>query len=354
MTKILLDAIAHKKVEYTPLWLMRQAGRYLPEYRKIRASAGSFLNLCKNPELATVVTLQPLQRFNLDAAILFCDILVIPEAMGMELNFVENEGPKFTHKITSPENIDDLDITEIIPRLDYVFKAIRNCKGELNPDIPLIGFSGSPFTLACYMLEGGSSSNYLNIKKWLYTNPALAHKLLAKLSEAIIQYLTEQIHAGVDVVMLFDSWGGILTDAAYFEFSLPYLKQIINSIPATNASGVRIPRIVFTKGGGLWLKQISTIGADVIGLDWTVNLGVAREIVPESITLQGNLDPVILAMGDKQAIKRETERIINLYKSSAQDKNSGHIFNLGHGVLQMTNPDNVAYLVDLVHEISRT
>jgi uroporphyrinogen decarboxylase len=352
MISPILSSINHQPTEYTPIWLMRQAGRYLPEYRAVRANAGSFLNLCKNPELATLVTLQPLKRFALDAAILFSDILVIPEAMGMELNFVENEGPKFSNKIMTEEDVDNLDITEIIPRLDYVFAAIKNCKSELN-STPLIGFSGSPFTLACYMIEGGSSSNYINAKRWLYNNPTLAHKLLDKLSNAIIKYLIEQINSGVDIVMLFDSWGGILTDAAYLEFSLPYLQKIINAIPKTTISGIKLPRIVFTKGGGLWLNQISIIGADVIGLDWTINIGEARKVVPSSIALQGNLDPVLLAIGDRDALKKEVRRILSIYKAANQLHNTGHIFNLGHGVLPITNPDNVAYLVDLVHELSR-
>lgn len=352
MNNQILNGINHQKTEYTPIWLMRQAGRYLPEYREVRAKAGSFLNLCKNPELATLVTLQPLKRFNLDAAILFSDILVIPEAMGMELNFVENEGPKFTHKLMSEADIDNLDLNDMLPKLDYVFSAIKNCKSELNL-IPLIGFSGSPFTLACYMIEGGSSKDYVNAKRWLYNNPELSHKLLNKLSDAIIKYLIKQIESGVDIVMLFDSWGGVLSDALYLEFSLPYLEKILKNIPQVNHLGAKLPRIVFTKGGGLWLNKISTIGADVIGLDWTINIGEARKIVPSKIALQGNFDPVLLAIGDRNSIKKEVTRILDGYKVANGNNSTGHIFNLGHGVLQITNPDNVAYLIDIVHELSR-
>ncbi len=352
MSSQILNSINHQKIEHTPIWLMRQAGRYLPEYREIRAKAGSFLNLCKNPELATVVTLQPLKRFNLDAAILFSDILVIPEAMGMELNFVENEGPKFSNKIITEQDIDNLDLNDMLAKLEYVFAAIKNCKGELNLT-PLIGFSGSPFTLACYMIEGGSSKDYVNAKRWLYNNPELSHKLLNKLSNAIIKYLIKQIESGIDIVMLFDSWGGVLSDASYLEFSLPYLEKILKNIPQVNHSGSKLPRIVFTKGGGLWLNKISAIGADVIGLDWTINIGEARAIVPANIALQGNLDPVLLAIGDRHALKKEVTRILGSYKAANGFNNTGHVFNLGHGVLQITNPDNVAYLVDLVHELSR-
>ena len=346
----ILDAIWQKPVSHTPIWLMRQAGRYLPEYLKVRAGAGSFLNLCKNPELATEVTLQPLRRFKLDAGILFSDILVIPEAMGMELKFVENEGPKFSHPITCEADIDNLDLDEMLDKLNYVFSTIKNLKSEMNPSTPLIGFSGSPFTLACYMLEGGSSKNYLTIKQWIYLRPDLMHKLLAKLTHAIVSYLNTQIEAGVDIVMVFDSWGGILTTQAYQEFSLRYLSQIISELNLIKDDKV-IPSIVFTKGGGQWLDYIEAISADVIGLDWTIDISKARTQV-KSTALQGNLDPVILAMADKTALKHEVTRILANYKKANNGSISGHVFNLGHGILPMTNPDNVAYVVDLVHELS--
>ncbi|MDQ5921235.1 MAG: uroporphyrinogen decarboxylase [Pseudomonadota bacterium] len=353
---ILLNSIYHKPIPHTPVWFMRQAGRYLPEYRKLREGCGSFLNLCKNPELATQVTLQPLQRFSLDAAIMFSDILVVPEAMGMELNFIENEGPKFTHKIGSPQDIINLDISEIAQRLNYVFEIIKNCKKELKPDTPLIGFSGSPFTLACYMLEGSSSKNYLHTKQWMYNHPELLHQLLDKLTQAIIIYLTAQINAGVDVVMLFDSWGGILTEQAYIEFSLTYLHKIIAALPKAKTPNTQqlIPKIVFTKGGGIWLDKISNIGADVIGLDWTINIGQAKSMLGQKAALQGNLDPAILAVGDKNAIRQDALRILNAYKTANNGSISGHVFNLGHGILPVTNPDHVAYLVDLVHEFNLT
>ncbi len=345
---LLIDAIHQNTIPYTPVWLMRQAGRYLPEYRKVRSSAGSFLNLCKTPDLATEVTLQPLRRFNLDAAILFSDILVIPEAMGMELDFVENEGPKFNSPIISVKDIDNLNLAEITQRLNYVFQTIRNIKSELNSETPLIGFSGSPFTLACYMLEGGASKNYLKIKQWLYSEPVLMHKLLAKLSKAIVMYLKAQIEAGVDLVMLFDSWGGVLSPIAYSEFSLFYMKKIIEDLN----TATKVPKIVFTKGGGVWLNEIATSGADVIGLDWTTSISDARKTL-KNISLQGNLDPGLLAIGDKDSLKREVAHILNSYKDSNDGKITGHIFNLGHGILPTTNPDSVAYLVDLVHELSR-
>ena len=350
MTQILIDSLLHQPIPHTPIWLMRQAGRYLPEYREIRSHAGSFMNLCTNPELACKVTLQPLQRFNLDAAILFSDILVIPDAMGLGLHFVENEGPKFLNPITTNNDIDNLQIVNLIDKLDYVFKTIKNVKAELKPHIPLIGFSGSPFTLACYMLEGGSSNNYLTVKKWLINNPVYSHKLLNKITEAVIIYLNAQIEAGVDVVMLFDSWGGVLTENAYLEFSLPYLHRIVNTITKKHHNRI-IPNILFTKGGGLWLKHMAKINTNVIGLDWTINIATARELVPH-IGLQGNLDPVILAVGDKSAIRKEVSNILNAYATANNGNITGHVFNLGHGILPMTNPDNVAYLVELVHELS--
>ena len=351
MNSIFLNSIAGQQIEYTPIWLMRQAGRYLPEYRILREKAGSFLNLCQTPELATAVTLQPLKRFNFDAAILFSDILVVPQALGMDLEFIENVGPKFAQKLVNEEDIIKLNVGDIEHNLNYVFTTITHCKAELKVNTPLIGFSGSPFTLACYMLEGGSSTNYLAVKHWLYTKPQAMHQLLSKLTQAIIVYLTAQINAGVDAVMLFDSWGGILTTAAYLEFSLPYLRQIIESLSA-NKSLKNVPIIQFTKGGGGWLSHIAQIGANVVGIDWSVDIGRAKEALGQNIAVQGNLDPALLAVGDKVALKNEVRRILGSYKDANQGKISGHIFNLGHGVLPMTHPDNVAYLVDLVHEFS--
>lgn len=341
----------HKPVEHTPIWLMRQAGRYLPEYREVRARAGNFMALCQNPELAALVTLQPVKRFNLDAAILFSDILVIPDAMGLGLHFVENEGPKFNFPIKTEADIDNLSQDGILERLEYVFAAIKNVKSELSQRIPLIGFSGSPFTLACYMLEGSGSKDYAKVKSWLYSNPTYSHKLLDLLANIIIQYLNRQIESGVNVVMLFDSWGGVLSDAHYLEFSLPYLQKIVAGLHKSYNANL-IPNIVFTKGGGIWLKDIAGIGANCIGLDWTVNIGQARKTVGKTVALQGNLDPVILSQGSKLAIKTEVTRILNAYQLANNGDISGHVFNLGHGILPSALPDNVAYLVDLVHEFS--
>ena len=342
----IINALLNQPINYTPIWLMRQAGRYLPEYRKVREKAGNFLNLCKNSDLATEVTLQPLRRFNLDAAILFSDILVIPDAMGLGLHFLENEGPKFLRPILTPTDIDNLNFLDIEHKLDYVFNTIKNVKGELK-NKPLIGFSGSPFTLACYMLEGGSSVDYLSVKKWLYTNSEYSHKLLQKLAEAIIVYLNAQIDAGIDVIMLFDSWGGILPYNSYLEFSFNYLKQILQKVQKTRLNKI-IPSIVFTKGSGVWLEKLNMLGATAIGLDWTIDIGTARKNAP-NVALQGNLDPALLALGDRDIIKSQVKEILSNYRHVNEGNISGHVFNLGHGILPITNPDNVSYLIDLVH-----
>lgn len=330
---------------------MRQAGRYLPEYREVRMKAGNFLALCKNPELATQVTLQPLKRFSLDAAILFSDILVIPDALGLGLYFAENEGPKFTNPLNTTTDIDSLHSEGVLDRLDYVFTTIKSIKSELGDRIPLIGFSGSPFTLACYMLQGSGSKDFATVKSWLYANPGYSHKLLDLLTDIIIKYLNRQIEVGADVVMLFDSWGGILSDVHYQEFSLFYLRKIVNSIHKTWNKKI-IPNIVFTKGGGMWLEQIADIGANCIGLDWTINIGKAKAIVGNRAALQGNLDPVILNQTDKSVIKAEVKRILDNYKAVNNGEITGHVFNLGHGITPGALPDNVAYLVDLVHELT--
>lgn len=307
--------------------------------------------LCGNPDLAASVTLQPVKRFDLDAAILFSDILVIPDALGLGLYFVEGEGPKFKSPINTPEDIDKLNPDGILQRLDYVFNAIKNVKSELANRIPLIGFSGSPFTLACYMLEGGSSKDYAKVKAWLYSNPTYSHKLLDLLADIIIEYLNCQIESGVDVVMLFDSWGGVLSDVQYPEFSLHYLQKIIAGIHKSY-NGRLIPNIVFTKGGGIWLDKIAAIGANSVGLDWTMNIGQAKTIVGNRASLQGNLDPAILSQTNKSVIKAEVARILNDYRIANNGNISGHVFNLGHGILPSALPDNVAYLVDLVHELT--
>ena len=348
---VLLDSLLFKPIPHTPIWLMRQAGRYLPEYKQIREKAGSFMNLCTNPELATKVTLQPLKRFNLDAAILFSDILVIPDALGLGLHFVENEGPKFTQPLSNTKDIDNLTLDRMLEHLDYVFATIRNVKSELNNSLPLIGFSGSPFTLACYMLEGGSSRDYLKTKELLYNNPEYGHKLLNLLSDAVIMYLNRQIENGVDVVMLFDSWGGVLSDNLYHQFSLPYIRKIINNLHKDYNDRI-IPNIIFTKGGAIWLDSMADLGANAIGIDWTIDIGHAKNIVGNKTALQGNLDPAIMSVANKNIILQEVNRILDNYKQANEGKITGHVFNFGHGILPSANPDNVAYLIDIVHEIS--
>lgn len=343
-----IQALSKEDVSHTPIWLMRQAGRYMPQYREIRSKAGSFLNLCKNPELATTVTLQPINEFNLDAAILFSDILVIPEALGMELHFVENEGPKFTHSISNEKDLAQLSLDDLEIKLDYVFQTIGNVQSELKGRIPLIGFSGSPFTLLCYMIEGGSSKEFAKTKKLLYTNPSLCHQILEMLSHAVTRYLHKQIESGINTYMIFDTWGGILSSNSYSQFSLNYIDKIIKNL---NQSFAKFPSIVFTKGGGVHLDKIAKVNPHVIGLDWTMDIANARKILPHH-TLQGNLDPNILAYGDRDVIKQEVSQILNdHFLANARSINS-HIFNLGHGILQTTPMDNVKYLVDLVHELS--
>ncbi|MBY0379858.1 MAG: uroporphyrinogen decarboxylase [Burkholderiales bacterium] len=351
MTHLLISSLLNKNISHTPIWLMRQAGRYLPEYRQVREKAGSFMKLCTNPSLACEVTLQPIKRFNLDAAIVFSDILVIPDAMGLGLDFIENEGPKFKNPIKTIADIDNLQVTDIIENLSYVFDTIKNIKSELGNKKPLIGFSGSPFTLACYMLEGGSSNNYLKVKHWLVNQPQESHRLLAKITDAVILYLNAQIKAGVDVVMLFDSWGGILTTSLYLEFSLPYLQKILELLDKQE-NGLKTPSIVFTKGGGIWLDYMVQLPTTALGVDWTIDIGRAKQLIKKDMVLQGNLDPVILAVADKSVIKKEVAKIIGNYANANNGNISGHVFNLGHGVIPITNPDNVAYLVDIVHEIS--
>ena len=350
MNSVFLNTLAGKNTPYTPIWLMRQAGRYLPEYRKIREQAGSFLNLCKNPELATLVTLQPLRRFNFDAAIMFSDILVIPEAMGMHLYFSDGEGPKFAQPIHSTLDVDALKVLNAAEDLAYVMQTIKNIKQELASDIPLIGFSGSPWTLACYMLEGGSSKNYEKIKAWVYSHPQALHQLLTKLSIAVADYLVAQINAGVDVIMLFDSWGGILSEPAFLEFSQQYLALVLQrvklALPQSN-----IPSIVFTKGGGMWLEHLNKLDCTALGIDWTLNLATARHLSPK--ILQGNLDPVMLSVASHASLKSEIKRILETYRQANQGSMDGHIFNLGHGILPTAKLENVAFLVDSVHELSQ-
>ncbi|MDF7675668.1 uroporphyrinogen decarboxylase [Neisseriaceae bacterium ESL0693] len=340
-----LRALLKQPVEYTPVWMMRQAGRYLPEYRAVRERAGSFLALCQNPEWATEVTLQPLQRFDLDAAILFSDILTVPDAMGLGLYFVEGEGPKFSQPIRSEADVDRLVVPDMA-KLRYVFDAVSSIRQALAGQVPLIGFSGSPFTLACYMIEGGSSRDFRRIKTMMYQRPDLLHRILSINAQAVARYLNEQIAAGAQAIQLFDTWGGILSDAAFVQFSQQYLTEVITALtPASE--GRTVPVIVFTKGGGQWLESLVETGAHALGLDWTTNLTQARQRVGSQVALQGNMDPMVL-LGTPDAIDAEVRRILADYGTG-----SGHVFNLGHGISQFTDPEQAQRLIDQVHQCSK-
>jgi uroporphyrinogen decarboxylase len=341
----LIRALFRQPVDVTPVWLMRQAGRYLPEYRAVRKHAGDFLTMCKNPEFACTVTLQPLERFNLDAAIIFSDILTIPDAMGIGLHFVEGEGPQFTHPVRTQQAIEQLPIPDPEIELRYVMDAIRTTKKALDNKVPLIGFAGSPWTIACYMVEGSGSKTFSIIKKMLYLEPQLLHQLLQKLATSISEYLVAQAQAGADVLMLFDTWGGILTPAAYEQFSLHYMREIITTVRASVPPN--IPIIMFTKNGGQWLETIVTSGCDAVGLDWTIDINNARQRVGDKVALQGNLDPSIL-LSTPEVIRNEVAAIL-----SAFGKHDGHVFNLGHGITPNVPPENVAVLIDAVHEKSQ-
>ncbi len=341
-----LRALLREPTEYTPLWIMRQAGRYLPEYNATRARAGSFLDLCKNPDLATEVTLQPLARFPLDAAILFSDILTIPDAMGLGLYFAEGEGPKLERPLRDEWEIRNLSAPDPDTHLSYVMSAVSQIRRSLAGSVPLIGFSGSPFTLACYMVEGGGSEDFRHIKGMLYRRPDLLHQILEVTTQSVILYLNAQIEAGAQAVMVFDTWGGTLSTPAYEEFSLHYLRRIAAEL-TKQAEGRRVPSIVFTKGGGLWLERIAEAGFDAVGLDWTIELSEAKRRVGHQVALQGNMDPSVL-FGSPQAIEKEVERIITSFGADP-----GHVFNLGHGISRFTPPEHVAVLVDAVHNVSR-
>ncbi|MBI3222806.1 MAG: uroporphyrinogen decarboxylase [Nitrosomonadales bacterium] len=341
-----LRALLRQPTEYTPLWMMRQAGRYLPEYCATRKRAGSFLNLCKSPDMATEVTLQPLDRFPLDAAILFSDILTVPDAMGLGLYFSEGEGPKFERTVRDEAAVKALHVPDIGKDLKYVTDAVSQIRKALDGRVPLIGFSGSPWTLACYMVEGGSSDDYAKVKTMAYSEPKLMHQILSKTADTVTQYLNAQIEAGAQAVMIFDSWGGALSHAAYHEFSLPYMQRIVDGL-IKEKDGVKIPNIVFTKGGGLWIESIANIGCDAVGLDWTMDIGIARQKVGHKVALQGNIDPLIL-FASPDAIRAEVEKVLASYGYG-----SGHVFNLGHGISQHTNPEHAAALVQAVHELSR-
>jgi uroporphyrinogen decarboxylase len=343
-----LRALLRQPTDYTPVWLMRQAGRYLPEYRATRARAGSFLGLAKNPDYATEVTLQPIDRYPLDASILFSDILTVPDAMGLGLYFEDGEGPKFERTVRTEEDVAKLQVPDMAS-LQYVFDAVTQIRTALNGRVPLIGFSGSPWTLACYMVEGGGSREFHTIKKMLYARPDLMHRILDVTAQAVTQYLNAQIDAGAQAVMIFDSWGGALADGAYQAFSLAYMRKILAGLQREK-DGVRIPAIVFTKGGGLWLDEMADIGADALGLDWTVNLARARALVGDRVALQGNLDPAVLMAGPER-VAAEVEKALASYGTPSSGH--GHVFNLGHGISQFTPPESVTAMVEAVHSFSR-
>ena len=342
-----LHALLKEPTDRTPLWLMRQAGRYLPEYCETRKRAGSFLQLCKSPALACEVTLQPLSRFDLDAAILFSDILTVPDAMGLGLYFTEGEGPKFERPLREEWAIRDLTVPDPYDHLRYVMDGVAEIRRALDNSVPLIGFSGSPFTLACYMVEGGSSSDFRRIKTMLYDRPDLLHRILTVTTDAVIAYLNAQIESGAQAVMIFDSWGGALSAAAYQEFSLAYMQRIVAGL-IKEKDGERIPSIVFTKGGGLWLESIAAIGCDAIGLDWTIDIGEARRRVGDRVALQGNLDPNVL-FASPERIAVEATKVLDAYGPG----DTGHVFNLGHGISQYTPPEHVSALVEAVHGYRR-
>ena len=331
--------------DVTPVWMMRQAGRYLPEYRATRKQAGSFLDLCKNPDLACEVTMQPLRRYPFDAAILFSDILTIPDALGQGLYFEEGEGPKFRKTIREASDVENLPTVNMPSELSYVMDAVSVIRKELNGSVPLIGFSGSPWTLATYMIEGGGSKDFRHAKQFMYDNPEAMHLLLDKLADAVTDYLNGQIAAGAQAVQIFDTWGGILTPSCYQEFSLAYMEKIVANL-TKESEGRKVPSIVFTKNGGQWLESIVASGADAVGLDWTIDIGEARQRAKGQVALQGNMDPTML-YSSPQAIRKEVGVILEAYGSGA-----GHVFNLGHGITPQVNPDNVSVFVEAVHELS--
>jgi uroporphyrinogen decarboxylase len=340
-----LKALMREPVDVTPVWMMRQAGRYLPEYRATRKQAGSFLDLCKNAELACEVTMQPLRRYDFDAAILFSDILTIPDALGQGLYFEEGEGPKFRKVIRTAADVENLPEVNIASELEYVMNAVSVIRKELNGSVPLIGFSGSPWTLATYMIEGGGSKDFRHAKQFMYDNPEAMHLLLGKLADAVTDYLNAQIDAGAQVVQIFDTWGGILTPSCYQEFSLAYMKKIIANL-TKEREGRKVPSIVFTKNGGQWLESIVASGADGVGLDWTIDIADARRRAEGAVALQGNMDPTML-YASPAAIRKEVDKILAGYGPGL-----GHVFNLGHGITPQVNPDHVSVFVDSVHELS--
>jgi len=341
-----LRALLKQPVDVTPVWMMRQAGRYLPEYRATRAQAGDFMALCRDADLACEVTLQPLRRFKLDAAILFSDILTVPDAMGLGLYFEAGEGPRFERKADSMAAIKALAVPDPEQELGYVMKAVSTIRRELKGEVPLIGFSGSPWTLATYMVEGGSSKTFEQIKRMMYAEPAALHLLLDKLADAVTLYLNAQIANGAQAVMIFDSWGGALSHTAYREFSLRYMQKIIDGL-TREADGRRVPVTLFTKGGGLWLEAMAESGCDALGLDWTIDIAEARRRVGDKVALQGNMDPSMLYA----PIPRIEEEVASILAGFGEG--SGHVFNLGHGISQHADPAHAEAFVNAVHEMSR-
>jgi uroporphyrinogen decarboxylase len=346
MTSDYINALLKKEVKRTPIWVMRQAGRYLPEYRSTRKKAGDFISLCKSSELACEVTLQPLERFDLDAAILFSDILTIPDAMGLGLHFIEGEGPRFSKPLSNLIDIERLTKPDVGDKLTYVFDAVSIIKKNLKNRAPLIGFSGSPWTLATYMVEGGSSKNFSKVKALMFQNPSHMHQLLDILADTVIDYLNAQIEAGADSVMIFDTWGGLLNKQCYENFSLQYMTKIVDDLHR-NYEGKTIPVTLFTKGGSAWLEQIAASGCDGIGLDWTIELGEAERRVGSQVALQGNLDPSVL-YASPEVIVSEVKKVLNQFKGK-----TGHVFNLGHGIMPDVDPENMKILVDAVHTYSK-
>ena len=340
-----LRALSRQSVDRTPIWMMRQAGRYLPEYRATRKQAGSFLDLCMNAELACEVTLQPLRRYPMDAAILFSDILTVPDALGLGLYFEEGEGPRFRKTVRSEVDLAGLNSITAENDLGYVMRAVSTIRRELNGSVPLIGFSGSPWTLATYMVEGGSSKDFARVKSMAYDKPALMHDLLSLLADAVADYLSAQVRAGAQALQIFDTWGGSLSASAYREFSLAYMQRILERLP-TEAEGRPLPVIVFTKGGGQWLESIAGCGAHAVGIDWTTDIGLARKRIGDKVALQGNMDPSML-FASPERIRAEVAEILATFGPG-----SGHVFNLGHGITPGVNPDHVTAFVEAVQELS--
>ncbi|MTC70728.1 uroporphyrinogen decarboxylase [Providencia sp. wls1914] len=341
-----LRALLRQPVDVTPVWMMRQAGRYLPEYKATRAEAGDFIALCKNTELACEVTLQPLRRFPLDAAILFSDILTIPDAMGLGLYFETGEGPRFERPVASAADVKNIPIPDPEMELGYVMDAVRAIRKALNGDVPLIGFSGSPWTLATYMVEGGSSKAFTKIKKMMYEDPKTLHLLLDKLADSVILYLNAQVRAGAQSLMIFDTWGGVLTKRDYLEFSLRYMHKIVDGLIREN-DGRRVPVTLFTKGGGQWLEEMAATGCDALGLDWMTEIADARRRVGDKVALQGNMDPSML-YAPPARIEQEVQHIL-----AGFGQGEGHVFNLGHGIHQDVAPEHAGAFVDAVHRFSR-